>query len=48
MNNIFINENDFDLAINLAAQAGVRVQKEKEYLYKHTQMLMVLNLFVLL
>ena len=36
VNNIFINENDFDLAINLAAQAGVRVPKEKEYLYKHS------------
>ena len=25
---------DFDIAINLAAQAGVRVKKEKEYLYE--------------
>ena len=28
--------NDFDIAINLAAQAGVRVSKEREYLYKKT------------
>ena len=25
---------NFDLAINLAAQAGVRVPKDKEYLYE--------------
>ena len=36
LNNIRINENDFDLAINLAAQAGVRVSEEKEYLYEHS------------
>ena len=36
INNIHISEKNFDLAINLAAQAGVRVPKEKEYLYKHT------------
>jgi UDP-glucuronate 4-epimerase len=34
INNIGINDNNFDLAINLAAQAGVRVPKEKEYLYE--------------
>jgi len=34
INNININEQNFDLALNLAAQAGVRVQKEKEHLYK--------------
>ena len=31
-----INESNFDLAINLAAQAGVRVPKEKQHLYKHS------------
>ena len=36
INNICINEHDFDLAINLAAQAGIRVSKEKEYLYEHS------------
>ena len=34
INRICLNENNFDLAINLAAQAGVRVPKEKEYLYE--------------
>ena len=36
INNISINDQDFDLAINLAAQPGVRVPEEKEYLYKTT------------
>ena len=36
INNFLKTEQNFDLAINLAAQAGVRVQKEKEYLYKHS------------
>ena len=36
INNIQISEKNFDLAINLAAQAGVRVPKEKEHLYKHS------------
>lgn len=34
LNNITIDGKNIDLAINLAAQAGVRVSKEKEYLYK--------------
>lgn len=36
INNIKIKENNFDLAIHLAAQAGVRVPKEKNYLYKES------------
>ena len=36
INNFLITEKNFDLAINLAAQAGVRVSKEKEYLYQHS------------
>ena len=36
INNITINDGDFDLAINLAAQAGVRVSKDKEYLYEYS------------
>jgi len=36
INNILIDEKDFDLAINLAAQAGVRLPAEKEYLYEHS------------
>ena len=36
LNNISITEQNFDLAINLAAQAGVRVTREKEYLYEHS------------
>jgi UDP-glucuronate 4-epimerase len=36
LNDIKINEHNFDLAINLAAQAGVRVSKEKEHLYEHS------------
>ena len=36
INNISITEKSFDLAINLAAQAGVRVSKEKEHLYEHS------------
>ena len=35
INNIRINDK-FDLAINLAAQAGIRVPKEKEHLYEHS------------
>ena len=34
INNISIEDGNFDLAINLAAQAGVRVSKDKEYLYE--------------
>tara|TARA_Y100001935_G_C17284502_1_gene499509 strand:+ start:53 stop:1003 length:951 start_codon:yes stop_codon:yes gene_type:complete len=36
INSMSISEQGFDLAINLAAQAGVRVRKEKEYLYEHS------------
>jgi len=36
INNILIKDQDFDLAINLAAQAGVRVPIEKDYLYETT------------
>ena len=36
INDINIKEKKIDMAINLAAQAGVRVKKEKEYLYKHS------------
>ena len=36
LNDININEHNFDFAINLAAQAGVRVSKEKEHLYEHS------------
>ena len=36
INDINIKEKKIDIAINLAAQAGVRVKKEKEYLYKHS------------
>ncbi len=36
INNIKIKEPSFDLAINLAAQAGVRVKKDKEHLYTHS------------
>ncbi len=34
INNIELPEKDFDLAINLAAQAGVRVKKDKEHLFQ--------------
>ena len=34
INNITLKDRNFDLAINLAAQAGVRVSKDKEYLYE--------------
>ena len=36
INDISIPEVNFDIAINLAAQAGVRVKKEKEHLYDHS------------
>ena len=36
INNISLADNNFDLAINLAAQAGVRVKEDKKYLYEHT------------
>jgi UDP-glucuronate 4-epimerase len=36
INQISIPEKNIDLAVNLAAQAGVRVSKEKEYLYEHS------------
>ena len=34
INSISLRDRNFDLAINLAAQAGVRVSKDKEYLYE--------------
>tara|TARA_B100000242_G_scaffold293768_1_gene272987 strand:+ start:1235 stop:2185 length:951 start_codon:yes stop_codon:yes gene_type:complete len=34
INSISLKDRNFDLAINLAAQAGVRVSKDKEYLYE--------------
>tara|TARA_B100000989_G_scaffold296215_1_gene278965 strand:- start:14087 stop:15037 length:951 start_codon:yes stop_codon:yes gene_type:complete len=34
INNICIDDENFDLAINLAAQAGVRVSKDREHLYE--------------
>ena len=36
INHINLEETDFDLAINLAAQAGVRVPKKMEHLYEHS------------
>ena len=36
INDLAVAEKNFDLAINLAAQAGVRVPKGKEHLYKYT------------
>ena len=36
INDLKIDESDFELAIHLAAQAGVRVKKSKHYLYKHS------------
>tara|TARA_B100000965_G_scaffold402853_1_gene429702 strand:+ start:1208 stop:2146 length:939 start_codon:yes stop_codon:yes gene_type:complete len=36
INHLEIKDDDIDLAINLAAQPGVRVKKEIEYLYQHT------------
>ena len=36
INKLNIIDNEFDIAINLAAQAGVRVKKIKEYLYTHS------------
>ena len=36
INNITLEDRNFDLAINLAAQAGVRVSREKEYLYEYS------------
>ena len=36
LNRISISENKIDVAINLAAQAGVRVSKDREYLYDHS------------
>ncbi len=36
INNIYIDDTDIDLAINLAAQPGVRIQKSKEYLYDYS------------
>ena len=36
INEINIREKAFDIAINLAAQAGVRVKPEMEYLYEHS------------
>ena len=36
INNIDIQDTDIDLAVNLAAQAGVRVSKDKEYLYEQS------------
>ena len=36
INNMSLDDSNFDLAINLAAQAGVRVKKTKQHLYKHS------------
>ena len=36
INSISLDNEEFDLAINLAAQAGVRVGKNQEYLYQKT------------
>lgn len=36
INSISLNNEEFDLAINLAAQAGVRVSKNHEHLYEQT------------
>ena len=36
INKIKINEKDFDVVINLAAQAGVRVSQKKQFLYEHS------------
>ena len=36
INKLSISESGFDMAINLAAQAGVRVKKEHEYLYEES------------
>ncbi len=36
INNISLKDKNFDLAINLAAQAGVRVSNDKDYLYEST------------
>ena len=36
INNLSIPESGFDLAINLAAQAGVRIQEENEHLYEES------------
>ena len=36
INEIAIKEKNIDIAINLAAQAGVRIPKNKHYLYSHT------------
>ena len=36
INKLSIPESGFDMAINLAAQAGVRVKKENEYLYEES------------
>ena len=36
INNLVISEKNFDIAINLAAQAGVRVSKEKQYLFEYS------------
>ncbi len=36
INELDINETKIDVAINLAAQAGVRLEKGKEYLYEQT------------
>ena len=36
INHLDIEDEGIDLAINLAAQAGVRVKKEREHLYMHS------------
>ena len=36
INQIKIKEKGIDIAINLAAQAGVRIEKRKNYLYEHS------------
>jgi len=39
INDIQISKNNFNLAINLAAQPGVRVSKEREHLYESTNVI---------
>tara|TARA_B100001287_G_C22648054_1_gene513760 strand:- start:137 stop:1090 length:954 start_codon:yes stop_codon:yes gene_type:complete len=36
INDLSLKNSNFDIAINLAAQAGVRVKKEKQHLYEHS------------
>ena len=36
INHMNIKDDDIDLAVNLAAQPGIRVKKEREHLYQHS------------